>query len=577
MFDITQSNEHENVLHCDVLIVGSGAAGLTAAAATEGLNTILIEKQSHVGGTTFRSGGTIWMPNNYLMQSWRIHDSKELGERYVNAGLQQTSSATSGALPETQRRIKAFLSDGPKMIDYLRTEGFKWMNYPSSFPDYHPELDGALDHAGRTLDPAIFDATSLGSWERLLPAEDASLLVFRFQDFRVLTRPWASIRDVLHVGWMALKSKVYSIFYNSPMSMGRSLVAQLLSICHRHKNVRIFTETEFVALWHKNGNIIGGTVKRGNVTFKIRASRGVLFATAGFSRNQQLREKYLKSTNKQWSLSCPEGDTGDALRLTKRVAADAALLGEVWGIPTMKDPITGHTAEAMFAISKPHSIVVSKDGNRFFAESKPYGDAVRSMYTQAGDDDCCAWLILDENYRRRYTLGCLQPWADATEFLQDGIFMRAETIADLGKKMGIDGGALEKTVARWNAMCDLGVDLDYQRGGDAYQRFIGDPSAKPNPCMGRVGSGPFYSIKIFPGDAGTKGGLRIDESGRVLRADGSPIPGLYAAGNASVSFFEHCSLGAGVTIGPAMKDGFAAVRHMLSRGLLGAREPQEPL
>ncbi|KAH6867322.1 FAD binding domain-containing protein [Thelonectria olida] len=562
------------ILHCDVLIVGSGAAGLAAAAAATSsqLNTILIEQHSKLGGTTFRSGGTIWMPANFLMHSAEVKnnhgasDSKDLGAKYILSALEATQRDKNGdRLLSSPRRIQDFLSQGSDMITFLRSRGLRWMDSPSSFPDYHPEFEGAWDLGGRTLDPAIFDAACLGPWAKYLQLESKGPLVARFEDFRLLTRPFASVLDFLQVCWMLLKSKFYSLRYRSPMSMGRSFIAQLLSVCRqRHEHIRIITDAKLTKLLVQDGIVVGGKVKTSDGKLEIQSRFGVLLATAGFARNQEMRDTYLRSGTKiEWSLSVSGGDTGDALRLGERVRAESCLLSEVWGIPTMNDPITGDVIEAMFAISKPFSIVVNNKGTRFFAESSPYGDAVRSMLRQPGGDPR-AWLVLDQQYRQRYTLGNLKPWTN-TVLVQDGSLLTADSIHDLEDKMGIHNGLLASTIYTWNNMCDDEVDRDYGRGNSNYQRYIGDPNIKGNSTMGKIQKPPFYAIRIFPGDAGTKGGLRTNKKSRVLGLDGKVITGLYAAGNASASVFGRTSLAAGVTLLEAIQGSWAAVNDIKMR------------
>ncbi|KAH6959848.1 FAD binding domain-containing protein [Ilyonectria sp. MPI-CAGE-AT-0026] len=560
-------DERGKATRCDILIIGGGAAGLAAAAAVQDrkLRVILVEKADHVGGTTFRSGGTIWMPNNFLLREHGIEDSKALGARYIHAVTQAMSTPSRRDAADADaclrsKRVDAFLTQGPEMINFFRDQGFRWMSTPSKFPDYHPNADGAVEQ-GRTLDPAVFDAACLGPYLKYLPAPDGAPVVARFEDFRILTRPHASA----HCTDLSPVPKGMS----RPMSMGRSVVAQLLKICMDRGNVEIWTRYELQdLLLLDDGGVAGARVQRGGDTVSedIHAALGVVLTTGGFSNHQGMRDLYFgKQTKKEWSLSS-DGDTGIALQVGQNVGADSRQLDEVWGIPTMNDPRTGQVTEAMFAISKPFSVVVDDTGRRFFAESQPYGDAVRSMYTRAGAGTNAKkarfWLIFDRTYSRRYTIGGLKPTMRISEAVDRGLILTSSTISDLEIQIDIQDGALQATLDRWNAMCVSGKDEDFGRGEDRYQQFIGDPGVGPNPCMGPVKMSPFYAIEIFPGDAGTRGGLRSDEFARVLRKDGDVIRRLYVAGNASAATLG--SHGAGTTICPAMTDGFIAVRHMQS-------------
>lgn len=566
----------EKVITCDVLIVGGGAAGLTGAATTGGLKTILVERQKTLGGKTTLASGMIWMPGNSTAKSYpiwksrRFTDGKEQGKTYIENAVAMSDQHGNGVLSTTAgKRIDAFLTKGPEMIDFLRGRGFKWMKARSSFPDHQPGLDGALPAGGRTLDPAVFDIASLGSLGEYLSHEDKAPLVLRFEDFRVLTRPFASVQDFLKAGRMRLRSSLYSLYFKRPASMGRSLVAQLLSICGDNGSTDIYTETELIGLWYEDGTIMGGSLKRGEETFRVRAIRGVLLATGDFEEYPRMSDVGCQSGGNQDNfLNDPQHGNGHAVALCQSVAAKTCVTREVRGIPTMKGLRTGRTTHAIFEISKPFSIIVDNQGNRFFAESRPHGDAARSMYTRAEGrvaQDARAWLVLDQNYRKRYTLGGTHRWTDITKALSEGILLEADTMGALADKMGIARQALESTIRRWNEMCGYGKDIHHKRGDDDYQRFMGDPRVTPNSCMGAIVRAPFYAVRISPGDVGRKKRLLTDEHGRVLQSDGRAIPGLYAAGNTSACVLGATSLGAGGALASTMVFAYTAVQHMLSQ------------
>ncbi|PCD24121.1 hypothetical protein FGRA07_11397 [Fusarium graminearum] len=575
-----ESNPHQESIHhqapvttCDILIIGAGAGGLAAAAAVHdrGLKVILVEKEGYVGGTTFRSGGCMWMPNNFLMQEDGIEDSNEKASHYINAVTSIASSVPEDEVVDAglrKKRLDAFLKYGPEMMRYFRDKGFRWMTKPSQFPDYHPHIDGAVEH-GRTVDPAVFDAASLGHYQKYLPKPDGMPVIPRFEDFRVLTRlrssrPHPTEASALTKGMVR------------PMSMGRSLIAQLLKMCKEHDNVGVWTGWELseLLLSDHDGVVAGARVRRGDSEefADIQASLGVILTTGGFSQNQEMRNTYLgrtatkeassvTSTRAEWSLAS-NGDTGIALQAGLQIGAGTAQLDQVWGIPTMVDPRTGKVTEAMFAISKPFSIVVDAHGCRFFAESQPYGEAVRAMYRRASEDAGAAtfWLVFDRKYVRRYPIGSVKSAWQVDHAIKQGFLSRSVTIEGLAEQIGVPKQGLQSTVGEWNAMCKQGRDERFHRGEDKYQRFIGDPAVVPNPCIGPVEESPFYAIRILPGDAGTRGGPQTDQHARVLRADGSVISGLFAAGNASVALLG--THGAGTTLAPAMTEGFIAVRYM---------------
>ncbi|PWI65008.1 hypothetical protein PCL_08367 [Purpureocillium lilacinum] len=550
----------ESPIICDILVVGGGATGMTAAAiaSTFGLNTIVAEKQDTLGGTALLSGGTIWIPNNSLAKGNGVRDGFLLGQEYLKHALKHTNEqeALSGAV------MTSFLENGPKMVSYLEAEGFRWHPRPSKFPDYQPFFPGGLSEGGPTLDPATFDAKLLGTWKQYLSIPKLSLRLTRFEEFRISSKPLASPWDFLMVCGFMLRSLFLGLLYGSPVTMGCSLVAQLLHICQRNRHVEIRTSTSLVELLTEHDKVVGAVLECGGTRTYVRARCGVLLAAAGFAQNEQMRREHLpRPTSTTWSLTRAGGDSGDVLMAAKAIGAKCCALQETWGIPTMTDPRTGLTTNALFELATPHGIVINKSGYRFANESQPYGDFVHSMYESKGGT-VPAWPVVDSQYLRKYTLGSLKPWDRTESAVRCGRLVKAAALRELSEKLLLPRGNLERTIERWNTMCQVGDDLDFGRGSDAYQRFIGDASARPNPAMGSINKPPFFAIQIYPGDAGTKGGLVTDSCARVMRQDGKPIGGLYAAGNIAASLFGKTSLGAGVTIGPAMTFAFVAVHCM---------------
>ncbi|KAK2480444.1 hypothetical protein H9L39_08012, partial [Fusarium oxysporum f. sp. albedinis] len=525
----THNLDGKAVFECDILVIGAGAAGLAAAAAVhdEGRRVIVIEKEDHVGGTTFGSG------------ELGIEDSTEQAECYINT----VEKATRPALAEDTARqalrnrwLKAFLMQGPEMMRYFRDQGFRWMPLPSKIPDYHPHV------------------------------EDLFISTRHTSSTSHTTESAASIQCM-----------------GRPTSMGQSLIAQLLNICRKHGNVSILTRCELQELLSSGaeGRVIGAKVRceHSHESVNIHASLGVILATGGFSQNQVMRDTYLRIvpaevagakmvTMADWSLAA-RGDVGVALQVGERLGADSAQLDQVWGIPTRIDfaegrMMEGKVTEAMLAISKPFSFVVDGHGRRFFSESQPYGPAVRAIYERAKENSKATvfWLIFDSMYMQEYPPRGLESSCSIDVAVNLGRLFRSDTIDDLAKQILEPDHHLQSTVVEWNEMCENGHDKYFHRGEDRYQQFIGDPDVTPNPCMGPVKESPFYAMKIFPGDAGTRGGLLTDEFARVLGKSGIAIPGLYAGGNASVALLE--SQGAGTTLAPAMTEGFIAVSNMLS-------------
>jgi 3-oxosteroid 1-dehydrogenase len=234
-------------------------------------------------------------------------------------------------------------------------------------------------------------------------------------------------------------------------------------------------------------------------------------------------------------------------------------MDDAWWGPSVELP-----REPYFLLAErtlPGCILVNAAGRRFVNEAAPYVDAVHAMYDlhTPAVPHIPAWLIFDQRYRNRYVFAGRPPRQPfPSRWYSSGTFAKADTIAGLAAELGLPDDGLTGTVERFNAMAHFGLDEDFHRGESAYDRYYGDPRNRPNPCLAALSQPPFYAVRIVPGDLGTKGGLSTDERARVLREDGSPIPGLYAAGNTSASVMGHTYAGPGATLGPAMTFGYLA-------------------
>jgi 3-oxosteroid 1-dehydrogenase len=311
---------------------------------------------------------------------------------------------------------------------------------------------------------------------------------------------------------------------------------------------------------HLDGSRVTGVeVTRDGQPALIRARRGVVLAAGGFEHNADMRHRYQRPPiGTEWTTGAA-GNTGDAITAGERAGAALDLMDDAWWGPSI--PLAGRPYFVLAERSLPGSMLVNGAGQRFVNESAPYVDAVHAMYNghAGGTPHIPAWLIIDQRYRNTYVFAGRAPRKPLPRrWYAAGVAHRAATLADLAGSAGLDPGALAKTVARFNEFAQAGRDEDFGRGDSAYDRYYGDPRQRPNPCLAPLRQPPFYAIQIVPGDLGTKGGLRTDERARVLRPDGTPIAGLYAAGNASASVMGHSYAGAGATIAPAMTFGYLA-------------------
>ncbi|MCA3800205.1 FAD-binding protein, partial [Burkholderia sp.] len=309
--------------------------------------------------------------------------------------------------------------------------------------------------------------------------------------------------------------------------------------------------------------------ERNGRTAGIRATHGVVLACGGFEANQAMREQYLpKPTRAEWS-AAPPINTGDGIRAGLALGAGVALMDFVWGVPTVRVPGEEKQRGLFVERSAPRCVMVNGLGRRFVNESAPYPDVIHAMIADHAQTQACvpAWLVFDAEYRKRYPCGVLlpgsvQPDSRIPAGWLDSVIYRADTLAELAAKIGVDAGGLAQTVERMNGYAATGIDAEFGKGGNLFDRYYGDPSSKPNPCLGPIERAPFYALRIDPGEIGTKGGLRTDAHARVLRPDGTAIDGLYALGNTSAAVMGKTYPGPGSTIGPAMTFGYVAANHI---------------
>jgi 3-oxosteroid 1-dehydrogenase len=537
----------------DVIVAGSGAAGMTAAlaAAHHGLSVVVIEKTGYFGGSTARSGGGVWIPGNAVLRKAGVRDTPEQASTYL-------AHVAGCDVPLSRQR--ALLEHGPAMLAFVRAHtpvDFAWV---PGYADYYPEAPGGLA-SGRTIEPVPFDGRVLGEDLATLnppyvPAPDG--MTITAADYRWLslgTRHPRAIWTTVKVVSRMARTKALR---RRTLSLGQALAAGLRGGLAA-SGVPVWLDTPLTGLLITNDRVTGAGVLRDGLPVTIRARRGVLLATGGFERNAELRRKYQRQPiGTDWTVGSV-GNTGDGIIAGQSAGAALDLMDDAWWGPSI--PLTGGPFFCLAERSLPGCILVNGAGQRFVNEAAPYVDAVHAMYDLHTDDKphIPAWLITDQRYRNNYVFAGLPPRKPLPRrWYAAGTVFRAEDLARLGEQIGMPAGGLAETVRRFNGFALAGKDEDFGRGDSAYDRYYGDPRCRPNPNLAPLTRPPFYAIKIVPGDLGTKGGLRTDERARVLRPDGSPIDGLYAAGNASAAVMGHSYAGAGATIGPAMTFGYIA-------------------
>jgi len=545
----------------DVVVVGSGAAGMTAAltAAHHGLRVVVIEKTDRFGGSTARSGGGLWLPGNEVLRKAGVRDTPGRARAYL------AYVAGDGV---TQARQRALLEHGPAMLAFVRAStpvDFAWV---PGYADYYPEAPGGLAQ-GRSIEPVPLDGRVLGAeLARLNPAYAPAPngITITQADYRWLSlgprHPRAMLATAKILGRMARTRLLRQPMLSLGQALAAGLRAGLLA-----REVPVWLGTPMTGLQMTDGRVTGVEVTRDGRPALIRAGRGVVLAAGGFEHNEQMRRRYQRQPiGTEWTTGAA-GNTGDAITAGDAAGAALDLMDDAWWGPSI--PLSGGPYFCLAERSLPGCLLVNGAGQRFVNESAPYVDAVHAMY----DGHCDAvphipsWLITDQRYRNSYVFAGLPPRKPLPRrWYAAGAVYRAPTVAELADQVGIDPAALAKTVVRFNEFAQAGRDEDFHRGDSAYDRYYSDPRRRPNPCLAPLDTPPFYAVKIVPGDLGTKGGLRTDERARVLRADGTPIAGLYAAGNTSAAVMGHSYAGAGATIGPAMTFGYLAALDLAGAG-----------
>ncbi|MDP3894389.1 3-oxosteroid 1-dehydrogenase, partial [Nocardioides sp.] len=531
----------------DVIVVGAGGAGMTAAlaAAKQGLETVVVEKSTYFGGSTARSGGGVWIPGNYALRDAGQADDPADSKLYLD-------SIVGDVVPKTSR--DTYIDRGPEVMDFIKENTpvrFAWV---PQYADYHPEQPGGRA-AGRSVEPVPLDARFLGDeLERLHPAytkAPANLIVTQ-ADFRKISLGLRTLRGPVTMVKVLVKRMISMLLGRRMYAMGNALAIGLRQGLI-DAGVPVEYDTELTELLIEDGRVTGVVVTRDGVRETLHARRGVILGSGGFEKNLEMREKYSPApTSVDWTTGAAS-NTGGGILAGITAGAATALMDDAWWGPTI--PLPSGPWFCLAERNLPGSIMVNSAGRRFMNEALPYVEAVHEIYRgeATGVSHVPCWMIIDQRYRNRYLFAGLSPRQPFPgRWYKNGTIRKGSTLDELAAEIEVPADALRETVDRFNGFAESGVDEDFHRGESAYDQYYSDPTVKPNPSLHRIDQGPFYAVKIVPGDLGTKGGLVTDERARVLRPDGSPIAGLYAAGNCSAAVMGRTYAGPGATIGPAM-------------------------
>ena len=550
----------------DVIVLGAGAGGMTAAsvAATEGLETLVIEKTEFLGGTTSFAGGMCWVPNNLKQDDVGSTDTLEQAQTYL--------SATAGDGVGADVR-KYFLERGPEAIDYLDRNTEVKLVPVEFYPDYYPDAEGATN-CGRIMEPVPFDARELGAdFKRLRPP----LPEFTLFGGMMIARPdlvhfravFKSFVSTLRVAQLTLAYFIQRISHHRGIKLvlGNALAARLLRSLQK-LNVAIQLNATVKRLIFKEGRVTGVEFETKDGTRTIHARRGVVLATGGFSHNPEMRKKYLPPEASPYSATAP-GGTGDGIQLGEGVGGFVADDGNngYWSPVSQFTRPDGTKAIYTHTVTdrgKPGYLAVNQDGHRFTNESNSYHDFVQGMFQANRNRPAIpAYLICDKQSLWEYGLGAVKPRnIGLKQHLATGYVKECATLEELAKKIDVEANELADTVAKYNEDSERGEDTLFGRGSNEYHKYTGDPGHQPNPCMRPMKTAPFYAVQIHPGDLGTAAGLRSSKDAQVLGTDGNPIPGLYACGNDMAGIMTGAYPGPGITLGPALVFGYLAAMHL---------------
>jgi 3-oxosteroid 1-dehydrogenase len=541
----------------DVVVAGSGAAGMTAAltAAHLGMSVLVIEKTGFFGGSTARSGGGIWAPGNAVLRAAGIADTPEQAGAYL-------AHVAGDCVPAELR--EALIEHGPAMLDLVLAMTPLRLAWVPGYADYYPEAPGGVAR-GRSIEPVPFDGRALGGelahlGRPYLPAPDG--VTVTQAEYRWLSLGPRHPRAVLAGVRVARRAARARLLGHRMLTLGQALAAGLRAGLAA-SGVPVWLDTPMTSLKVIDGRVSGVRATCDGAPLVIRARRGVLLATGGFERNEEMRRRYQREpVGTQWTTGAA-GNTGDGILAGLDLGASTGLMDDAWWGPSI--PLPGGPYFCLAERSLPGCVLVNGAGQRFVNESAPYVDAVHAMYDGNTPENphIPAWLVFDQRYRDRYVFAGLPPRRPLPRrWYAAGAVFREDALAGLAAAISVDAEGLAKTVTRFNEFAAAGKDEDFGRGDSAYDRYYGDPRRRPNPNLAPLDRPPFYAVRIVPGDLGTKGGLRTDSRARVLREDGTVIDGLYAAGNASASVMGRSYAGAGATIGPAMTFGYLAARAM---------------
>jgi len=551
----------------DFIVLGAGAGGMTAAlvSSIEGMRTLLIEKSAYVGGTSARSSGSVWIPDNPQLRRLGVTDDAEKALEYLDSLVGERADR---ALRET------YIAVGPEMIEYLEKNSDVAFQVYRHSPDYRQDLPGAAQ-GGRPLEPLPFDGRILGvnfghlAWPLQEFMLFGRMMVTRGEVARLL-RITSLSWDALFLGAKLLVRYLADrITYErgTRLVLGNALIARLYKNL-LDNNVDIWFKTHTQEIISENGRMRGVAIERNGGKRYVCAKRGILLAGGGFPANPHLREQYFPKPVAEYT-SAYEECTGETLQLALSVGASLgspSIDNAYWfpsSITKRKDGSTAVFPHIVLDRSKPGLIAVNSTGRRFVNEAVSYHEFTRAMYlSHSNVPSIPTMLVCDRCFLWKYGLGLIRPYTLFLQrFIDSGYLYCAESVEELARKIGVNPLGLAETVRTNNESARSGIDTEFRKGDNSYDRGNGDAEHKPNPCIGLINKPPYYAVALLPTPLGTSLGLQANVYGQVLDTSGRQIAGLYVCGNDMHSLTGGEYQGAGAQLGSAMIFGYQAARH----------------
>jgi len=558
-------------LTCDLIVVGSGAAGLSCAITARklGLDVVVLEKEPVFGGTTALSGGVLWIPLNHHGRKQNPQDNLEAVRTFL--------MSESGKFYD-EDAVRAFIQAGPEMVDFFERET-EMKFVPTLYPDYHPTAPGGVD-VGRSILAAPYDIRGLGKdMERLKPPlKTITFIGMMFNssnaDLKHFFRATKSLTSFFYVTKrLANHIKELALYRRAVQVTSGNALAARLAKSALDLGIPIMTSSPVRRLRTEGERVTGVVAATADGERTLTARRGVVLACGGFPHDiKRITQAYPHLQRGHEHVSpTPEGNTGDGVSMAESVGGfvDIHFSQPAAWMPVTKVPY-GNGEVGVFPHLldryKPGVIGVLSNGHRFTNESNSYHDVGAAMIKACEQlPETAMWLVCDRSALSKYGLGFVKPAPmPIGRFIRNGYLFEGKTVGDLARAAGIDADGLEQTVREYNRDAVNGEDPAFGRGTTSFNRYLADPDQKPNPCVAPIDKGPFYAIKVFMGDLGTFDGLTTSVEGEVLRRDGTTVAGLYAVGNDRASVMGGNYPGAGITHGPNMAFGYVTAKHIVN-------------